>query len=166
MHNFFDELLFIFHYVSSWFTFFQQGLFLKSMLLKFQTALTGRLGQSFNPAMIQMTITVKHNFIDPRRQTGLGNSRPHQLGGGDIALMPGQGTNGFAYAAGAGQGRASDIVYHLRVDVIQASAHRKPGTIFIAFNFAPHPRPAFAPSYFTGICFRHHKPHIFWAAQQ
>jgi hypothetical protein len=165
MHNFFDELLFIFHYVSSWFTFFQQGLFLKSMLLKFQTALTGRFSQSFNSAMIQMTIAVEYNFVNPCRQTGPGNGRPYQLGGGNIALVPGQGANGFAQAAGADQCRAFGVVYHLRVNVIQASAYRKPGAILIAFDLAPHPRPAFAPRYFIGICFGHHKPRIFWAAQ-
>src|SRR5579862_3369899 len=53
--------------------------------LEFQPRFPGRLGESFNAAVVLIPAPIKNDFGDPRGNGALGDDFADKLGGGDIA---------------------------------------------------------------------------------
>src|ERR1017187_1615607 len=96
--------------------------------LKLQTSLTGCIGQSLHPAVVQVSAAIEDNLLDALLLRALCNQLADRLRGGHVsAVVFVRGL--FAERGCRDQGDAVQVVDELRVDVVQRAVDVKARTL-------------------------------------
>ena len=121
-------------------------------MLKVQTRFPGSFGQGFDASMIQKTVTIEDDLLDPLVHGPLGKQLPGENRRGDFAFEVGLFFHRFFVAAGSHNGSAGGVIDNLAVDVLGASKNGEPWPFNRADDFFADSFFALQPNFLFFFC--------------